>query len=477
MEKIKILVVDDEAELCELIRAGLTHLSESYQIKIAHSGSEAMKLLEKSKYDVLVTDIRMPDINGLELLNRSKDIQEDLQSIVITGHGDLDNAIKALQMGVINYIKKPISLEVLHYSIQKGIEKRELSAKLQKSEEKYRILAETIIDMIIMYDVRGNILYVNRAGLNALGYTPRDLIKMNITEIISPADHSFFKEKFKLLKSKTENDQFFEIGFRDHSGKVIPVEVGTSCILEGSKVSAVLTIARDITDRKVAEEEIRRTNEQLRNLSAHLQSVREEERTNIAREVHDELGQSLTAMKMDLSWIEKQLSETHDKLKSKTHSLISLVDGTIQTVKRICSELRPTLLDDLGLAAAIEWQAEEFQRRTDIITHVSIVPEDVQPESQLAITLFRIVQEALTNVARHSGAKNVRIKVHAQRDNISLEVHDDGKGILEENMAKPNSFGLLGIRERVFNWGGEVNFINKNGTLVSVKIPRGSNKS
>ncbi len=477
MEKIKILVVDDEVELCELIRAGLTHLSDDYQIEIAHSGSEAVKLLEKSNYDVLVTDIRMPDINGLELLTRSKDIQEDLQSIVITGHGDLDNAIKALQMGVINYIKKPISLEVLHYSIQKGIEKRELSAKLQKSEEKYRILAETIIDMIIMYDVKGNILYVNRSGLKALEYSPKDLISMNITELISPDHHSYFKEKFELQSSKTEKDQFYEIDFRNKSGRTIPVEVGTSCILDGGEVSAILAVARDITDRKASEEEIRRTNEQLRNLSAHLQSVREEERTSVAREVHDELGQSLTAMKMDLSWLEKQLNEDQEKLGSKTHSLISLVDGTIQTVKRICSELRPTLLDDLGLAAAIEWQAEEFQRRTNIVTYVSIVPEDIQPESKLSISLFRIVQEALTNVARHSGANKVLIKVHAHNDHINLEIHDDGKGILEENITKPNSFGLLGIRERVYNWGGEVTFKNEKGTLVSVKIPRESDES
>jgi len=473
MGKIKILVVDDENELCLLIKSGLSHLSGSYDITTANSGNQALGCLKKEHYDVLVTDIRMPDINGLELLNQSKNIQADLQSIVITGHGDLDNAIKALQMGVINYIKKPISLEVLHYSIQKGIEKRELTNRLKKSEEKYRILAEAIIDMIIMYDVSGNIIYVNSAGLRALGYTPKNLIKMNIIELVPPAFHDYFKNRLDESNPVSDENIFQELDLIHKKGTLIPVEIGTSIIRDDNSVNAVLIVARDVSERRMAEEEIRSTNLQLRNLSAHLQSVREEERTTIAREVHDELGQALTAMKMEISWIGKQLTEKQDKLQERTTSMTSLIDSTIQTVKRICSELRPTLLDDLGLAAAIEWQAEEFQRRTGVDCFVTIIPDELQLDSNLSITIYRIVQEALTNVARHSKAKKVTIKLHLLIDELTLIISDDGIGMKTEKLEKPNSFGLIGIRERVLSWGGDVSFSNNNGAVVKVVIPGG----
>jgi len=236
-------------------------------------------------------------------------------------------------------------------------------------------------------------------------------------------------------------------------------------------ISIVGTV-QDITERKRAEEELTYSREQLRNLSMHLQSVREEERTTIAREIHDELGQVLTALKMDLSWLDKK--HRGDKsFAERTKSMLSLVDSTIQTVKRISSELRPGVLDHLGLAAAIEWQAKEFEKHTGIACDVSVDPDDMVLDRQYSTTIFRIFQEALTNVARHANATKVRISLVEKEDGISLHVEDNGKGITKKQMNNPQSFGLIGIQERVHFLNGEIRIrgTRNKGTSLTIHIP------
>ena len=172
-----------------------------------------------------------------------------------------------------------------------------------------------------------------------------------------------------------------------------------------------LQFGRDITERKKAEEQLKGSTEQLRALSAHLQSVREEERTLISREIHDELGQELTGLKMDLSWLVKRLSKNQKSLISKTESMLKLVDSTIQTVRRISSELRPGVLDDLGLIAAIEWQAQDFENRTGITCDFSSSVEEIGLDRDRSTAVFRIFQETLTNVSRHAKATRVKISL------------------------------------------------------------------
>ena len=235
----------------------------------------------------------------------------------------------------------------------------------------------------------------------------------------------------------------------------------------------IVGTVQDITERKRAEEELTYSREQLRNLSMHLQSVREEERTTIAREIHDELGQVLTALKMDLSWLDKKHSDDRS-LAERTKSMLSLVDSTIQTVKRISSELRPGVLDHLGIAAAIEWQAKEFAKHTGIKCDVSVDPDDIVLDRQHSTTIFRIFQEALTNVARHAHATQVRISLHEGEDRIALHVEDDGRGITKKQMNSPHSFGLIGIRERVHFLNGEIKIkgVRNKGTFLTIDIPR-----
>lgn len=240
----------------------------------------------------------------------------------------------------------------------------------------------------------------------------------------------------------------------------------------------IVGTVQDITERKRAEEELTYSREQLRNLSMHLQSVREEERTAIAREIHDELGQVLTALKMDLSWLDKKHRGTKS-LEERTKSMLSLVDSTIQTVKRISSELRPGVLDHLGLAAAIEWQAKEFEKHTGISCDVSVDPEDIVLDRQHSTPIFRIFQEALTNVARHAKATMVRISLHEKDDGIALQVEDNGKGITKKQMNNPQSFGLIGIQERVHFLNGEIRIkgTRNKGTSLTIHIPLGKKEN
>jgi PAS domain S-box-containing protein len=245
-----------------------------------------------------------------------------------------------------------------------------------------------------------------------------------------------------------------------------------SIIMAPFPMGAIIT-SQDITKRKKAEEEIKNSQAQLRNLAAHLESIREQERTLVAREMHDELGQSLTALKMDLSWLRGKISKEQKPLRDKTKSMTKLVDRTLQSVKRISTELRPGLLDDIGLPAAIEWQAEEFENRMGIKCAVTVVPEDMILDSECSTAIFRIFQETLTNVVRHSHATQVKVGLKAKAGKIELKVRDNGNGITKKQIADPKSFGLIGIRERAQFLGGDVEIrgIPDKGTTVIATIP------
>lgn len=227
---------------------------------------------------------------------------------------------------------------------------------------------------------------------------------------------------------------------------------------------------KDISERKRAEQNLQKSHAQLRNLTSHLEMVREEERRGMAREIHDELGQSLTCLKMDVHWLANHLSNEDESIYEKLHVVNQQIDQTVRTVQRISSELRPRLLDDLGLTAAIEWQAGRLQERLGI--HVEIVsePEQIQLSEACSITVFRIFQEALTNVARHAEATRVDILLLQQEKQVTLTVRDNGKGILQEKIHNPQSLGLLGMHERACLLDGELEIESEPGKGVTILL-------
>ncbi|HWS63527.1 MAG TPA: response regulator [Steroidobacteraceae bacterium] len=233
-------------------------------------------------------------------------------------------------------------------------------------------------------------------------------------------------------------------------------------------------LSQQLKERRVAEEHLRASQESLRALASHLQSVREEEWTRIAREIHDQLAQALTGLKMDLAWITSRLPEGSKALREKAHSMSGLIDATMESVHEIMTQLRPEVLDRLGLAAAIGWQAGEFQRRSGIRCNVSLPAEDLLLDRDRSTAVFRIFQELLTNVARHAGATRTDVAVQSDSNELVLTVEDNGRGIDAEVAQSSKSFGLMGVRERVLPFGGRVDIkgVRGEGSRVTVALPK-----
>jgi len=338
---------------------------------------------------------------------------------------------------------------------------------LRESEERYKELADSIADVFFAMDKDLKYTYWNKASEELIGIAAKDAIGKSLYEIFPdiPETRRAGRVYLDVLREKKHQSftNEYHLGGKDFVFEISAYPSGTG----------LSVYVKDITKRKQAEEELRRSQERLRNLADHLQSVREEERTNIAREIHDELGQALTGLKMDLSWLTKRIPEDQKPVLEKIREMSNLTGTTLKIVQRISTELRPGLLDDLGLVAAIEWQAEEFQNKTGVKCKLTVNAEDIVVDGKRASALFRIFQETLTNVARHAQATRVTVSLKEKDGNLDLIVRDNGKGITKEQISDPKSFGLIGIRERVHPWEGEVEISGKSskGTMVRVRIP------
>ena len=273
-----------------------------------------------------------------------------------------------------------------------------------------------------------------------------------------------------------DGDQYVEYD----SDKVRPDGTSVPCIVSATPyrhpdgtIIGIVEDFKDISERKRAEKDLKESGERLRELTAHLQSIREEERSRIAREIHDELGQVLTALSLDVRWLRKRLPAELGELREKTQSMGGLITTTVNSISRICSELRPAILDDVGLSAAIEWQAEEFTSRTGIVCNIKTEPAEIKLSEELSVAIFRIFQETLTNIVRHAKASEVDVQLQLTPSDFSMQVSDDGVGIEIAGPQKVHSFGLLGVKERVRGFGGELTLCtgDKGGACLDIVIP------
>ncbi len=356
-------------------------------------------------------------------------------------------------------------------------DRKRAEAALRESEERYRELFENAKDATYVHDLSGRYTSVNRAAEKLSGYTRAEILGKSFFHFVPPEQIANISEHL-CRKLADEGETSYEAEVIRKDGRRISIEVNSHLIFENGVAVAVQGTARDITERKAAEEKLKATSEQLRALSARLQSAREEEGTRIAREIHDELGSVMTSLKWDLEGTERILASPMDPsqlaaLRERLRALMNLSDLAISSIRRISSELRPSVLDDLGLAAAIEWQAQQFQARTGIICDCDCSLENVELGEEQATAVFRILQEALTNVLRHAQATRVDIKINKDNRSFTLSISDNGKGITESEKSEQQSLGILGMRERAHLIGGEIDIkgVEGKGTVVIVRVP------
>jgi PAS domain S-box-containing protein len=330
------------------------------------------------------------------------------------------------------------------------------------------------------WDIQSNTLTWTDQIYRMFGLKPHEFAATHeaFLESIHPEDREFVNGIIEgSLKTHEPFSYYLRIPQADGGERIVYSRGNVVIDGEGNPVRMFGT-AQDVTERKRAEEQLKSSNEKLRALSARLQSVREEESLRIAREIHDELGGALTSLRWDLESFDKIISESENGtrlrvLSEKIESMMKLTDTTIIAVRRISSDLRPSVLDDLGLVEAIEWQAQQFQARTGITCYCDLPSENLELSQHQSIAIFRIFQEALTNILRHAQASVVDIKLTQEAEQFVLSIGDNGKGITEEQNSGSQSLGLLGMRERAYLIGGEINIkgVQGKGTVVTVRVP------
>jgi PAS domain S-box-containing protein len=348
-------------------------------------------------------------------------------------------------------------------------ERKKAALQILKEKEMSESIINSLPGVFLIRELGGKILRWNRQLETISGYSAAEIPHLEQLHFIEEKDKDQVRQRVKILLA--EGRSASEVTAVTKDGRRIPFYL-TGVVIQFEGKTCLMIIGIDISERVAAESDLQRANEQLHHLSGHLQNIREEERKAIAREIHDELGQQLTGLKMDISWALKKCV-MNDPISEKLSAMGRLVDQTIAMVRRISSELRPSILDDLGLSDALDWQSTEFEKRYQIQSRFESRITDLPVKPGLVTGLFRIYQESLTNVARHSDAKMVQASLRLVDENLILQVADNGKGFDTATIATKKTFGLMGIRERTLMMGGQCTILStqNKGTTITVTVP------
>ena len=485
--KISILMIEDDKLDEALVISTLERDGLSFEHTAIQNKQDLHTLLDSRPWDVIVSDYNLPAFSAYEVLEILEASNLDIPCIVISGCLNEETAVTLLKKGAHDFIPKH-NLVRLVPAIRREVAEAQNRAKkcqveqaLKQKEKLLYNIVGALGEGLAVTDAQGRLLFINPEAERLLGWRNNEVSGLNLHRLIHylKADGSPYPEQDcpvanytrQGIPYRTEDEIFIR---RD--GSFFEVSYVATPIRENDQVIAVVTAFHDISRRKQAERELNESRCRLRELSSFLQSVREEERTRIARELHDELGQSLTALKMDLTWLLTRFADDQEDMLVKTDNMITLVDSTVDSMRRISANLRPGLLDDLGLAATAEWLLAEFQERTGVEYTLKISHEEFDFDNVLNTTIFRILQEAVTNVARHAKASRLDVELEDCGERIVLSIKDDGIGLIHQaasaNKRKP--FGLLGIRERVTSLGGHIDITGQagQGTKIRVMLPK-----
>jgi two-component system sensor histidine kinase UhpB len=481
-EKLKILLLEDSVADAEMVSRFIKKEMGEPEFRLAMNKDAFLEALDEYEPDVILADNALPQFSASEALKIIHDRELNTPFILVTGNVSEEFAADIMKHGADDYILKdrlarlPSAMETATTKRRMELEKREAQQRLSLSEKRFRAIIEQFPYPVIICAPDGAVTGANLAweimwdekreitlGRNirtnphlvASGLAPR--VESVFTGHLAQSEPYLFDPT---LSGKLGKKRWLQI-------LLYPLKNQDGSVLE------VILILLDVTSNKEGEVAVQRMNEELRELSAHLQDIREEERLSIAREIHDELGQQLTAIKMDVAWIRKKFGGENAIIRGKTETIAELLNGAILTVRKIASELRPTILDDLGLVESLKWQSKEFEQKTGLVFKFNHDIGELRVPPDLSIGLFRIFQESLTNIARHAQATEVNASLILEGVQLALRITDNGKGFDLQLIQGKRTLGLLGMKERMIMMGGvyEIQSQPGLGTTVWVRVP------
>lgn len=481
--RLRVLLVEDSPDDAELVLCELAAAGFEVESRRTDTAEDTHAALEESDWDVVLSDYNLPLYSAQEALETLQASGKDIPFLIVSGCVGDEAAVAMMKAGAEDFIIKGsyarLAPAVNRALLEADTRRRYRSTQedLRRNEAQLRALASNIPGMVFQLQLdhgRLRFTYVSDGAL-ALFEMPPHALNDNadrLLDMIAEEDRSSYLRALDVSAS--------QLGTLDWQGRVqaypggavkwIAIKAGPRAADDGRIIWD--GIATEITAAKTAEQRVRASEEEFRRLSAHVETVKEKERARIAREIHDDLGGTLTAIKIDLMSLANRLSSRSGALKNKVAGVDRLVDVAIQSSVRIAADLRPGALD-CGIVAAIQWQARDFARRTGIRCVVHTQQEDMSLPAGPSVAVFRIFQEALTNVAKHSHATAVDIRLEQTANWFSLQVHDNGRGIAQADRHKEASFGIRGMLERTRDLGGQVEITGAEdaGTVVRVRVP------
>jgi two-component system sensor histidine kinase UhpB len=477
---LRILLLEDMPSDAALIKLELRKLQIDWEVVHVTNRLDFEEKFESYKPHFILSDYNLPQYTGMEAVKMVRNVNPYIPFIICTGRLNEETAVACIHAGADDYVLKD-SLGRLSSSVMSAlenkknlIEKEAATKDLKKSEESFRALAENAPDSIYQVARNGSILYVNR-DVDAI--THEAMLGTIITEYVPRENHEALLAAIDLTWTSKKNQTVeIEGNINDDQARWYTCRIGP--VLKGGHVESLILIPSDITEKKKAENELKYLNERLHELTQHLETIRDEEKKRISMEIHDQLGQELTGHKLGLYWIQQHLKQNGQEgmdleaVSEKLASLVELNTQTIKTVRRIAHELRPVVLDNIGLIPALEWHIDNYNSNHETQAHLNINVGNANFEKDLSTALYRITQETLTNINRHAQASNAYINFYKTEEHLMLEVRDDGVGIDLEKAKKSKSLGLFGIRERIKKWDGhlEMEGIPGKGTSITVSI-------
>ncbi len=475
---VNVLLVEDSPTDALIIGEALIDISEfQHELTRAESLARALEHAQRKQFDVALLDLGLPDGNGIDTFRRFRQVAPDTPVLVLTGLVDISVGLIAIQEGAQDYLlKREIQPALLSRAIRYAIERnRALSARAE-SEERFQLAVSGASAGLWDLDPRTGKLYLSPHFREIVGYDEGELPDESraYLEIIHPDD----VERVRLaLSAHTQDRHPYNVEFRIRTrgrgyrwiqsrGQALWDASGTAYRMVGWVM--------DVTDRRRADEALRESREELQRLSANIEHIREEEKTRIARELHDDLGQLLTALKIDTTRFEQTIEGKLDRSSAAAlRNIYGLIDQLVGSVRRIAADLRPVMLDDLGPIPAIDWFIHEFSARHGITVTAQLDAKEITFNRDSGTEVFRMVQEGLTNIARHSGASKANIEIARNEPFCIVKISDNGRGALPDARRSRKSFGLIGMRERAARLGGELNVATApgKGFALTVTLP------